>query len=486
MKATRQDAYDLFHRGTLALAEMERVGIRIDTKYLTKAIEETEKTIKANDDQIKDSKIFHKWKKRYGKKTNMDSNKQFVTMMCEEAGYKPKKEDYTEKGQIKGDEYSLRKLKHPFVKAYYAVKRYKKVLSTYLKGTQRELCGDRAHCFYNLAGGGTDYMTGGAKSYRGSCSMFNFQNWPIRNKTMGGLIRPMIIPSKDNLLVEVDYKILEVRTNCFYNKDRTLITYVTDESTDMHRDLSQQVFMISPKVYEKHSKLFKKTIRDCTKNKFTFPQFYGSIWFQCAPDMWEMMKKGQFKIGEEGKLIQEHLRDHGITKLGKCKPGIDPAEGTFAYHVRKIERDMWRNRFPEYAQWRKDFYQEYLENGYFDLLTGFRCEGYFKRNQVTNFPGQGVAFHCLLWDIIQITEEIKKRRMKARLVGQIHDSLIGDVPEDEVQEFLDICQDVMTKRIVKHWDWINVPMVIEVDASEENWFQKQPWNNKSGIWELAI
>lgn len=482
VKANRQDAYDLFHQGTLALADMEKTGIRIDTEYLDRTIGEVTAKISEAEIRIKDSKIWRNWKLRFGRKANLDSDKQLVPMLIAHAGYKPQEEDITEKGNVKSDETTLRKITHPFVEDYFTIKKLKKTVGTYLKGIRRETCNGRVHCSFNLAGGSDDSKKGGARSGRGSCSDPNLQNFPIRNKTQGKLIRTAIIPSEGNVGVEVDYKILEVRANCFYNKDRNLILDVTDQSRDMHRDLAMQLFMIDSKTYVKHSKYFKSTLRDCAKNKFTFPQFYGSVWFQCAPDIWDMMNKREFRMGESGELVRKHLMENGITKLGNCAAGEDPEAGTFGYHVKQIEKDLWHNRFPEYAQWRRNFYDEYLDRGYFDLLTGFRCSGYMRRNQVTNFPGQGTAFHCLLWDIIEINRILKDRRMKSRLVCQIHDSIIGDVRKKELQQFLDICWDVMTEKIRKYWRWINVPMVVEVDVFRNNWYEKAPWVNIGERW----
>ena len=55
------------------------------------------------------------------------------------------------------------------------------------------------------------------------------------------------------------------------------------------------------------------------------------------------------------------------------------------------------------------------------------------RKQVSNFPVQGSAFHCLLWCLIQIQKQFTRRKLRTRIIGQIHDSLILDIVSKEVE-----------------------------------------------------
>ena len=108
-------------------------------------------------------------------------------------------------------------------------------------------------------------------------------------------------------------------------------------------------------------------------------------------------------------------------------------------------------------------------------LTGFICQGYMKRNEIVNYPVQGVAFHCLLWSLIRLQKELKKRKMKTLIIGQIHDSMLNDVPDEELDEFLPLAQYIMVDELLKAWKWINVPIEIEAEVTpiEGNWYQKR-------------
>jgi hypothetical protein len=131
--------------------------------------------------------------------------------------------------------------------------------------------------------------------------------------------------------------------------------------------------------------------------------------------------------------------------------------------------------------------EDYRKNGYFRLITGFVVEGLYTKNQILNYLVQGPAFHCLLWCIIRIQKILRKRKMRSLIVSQVHDCVLGDVPEEETQEFLNLTKQVMTVDLPKAWPWIIVPLKAEVDCSpvfpEGNWWNKAPWHEiREGVW----
>lgn len=477
MKPTRKDAYEFFHRGTIALSRVEANGIRIDTDYLDRTIESTKTEIRTLEAGLKDSKVWKEWKKRFAGKANMNSVPQLGTVLN---GLGFHSSERTEKGgKEKWDESALDNVDLPFVKDYIAAKKLKRVVGTYLNGIRREVVDGLLHPSYNLAGGLDDDQKGGASSYRGSSSNPNFQNVPIRNPRMSKLIRPCFVARKGHLLAEVDFSTIEVRISACYNKDPVLIDYVKNSPPkDMHRDMACEIFLLKPE------QVTKKGTRDSAKNQFVFPQFYGSFYVDCAKAMWKSMERRSHVIEGSTRLVKDHLAEKGITERGLCDPDQRPRHGTFEAHLKKVEDKFWNDRFKVYTDWKRRWFTKYQNNGYFDLLTGFRCTGLYRRNQVINFPVQGCAFHCLLWSIMRLQEEIDRRGMKTKLVGQIHDCLLADVHESEVQEFLNLCKQVMTVDLVKHWSWIIVPLEIEVDLVPDgkSWLDKGQWIEKNGLW----
>ncbi len=107
------------------------------------------------------------------------------------------------------------------------------------------------------------------------------------------------------------------------------------------------------------------------------------------------------------------------------------------------------------------------------MKTGFRVSGVYGRNDVLNGAIQGSAFHCLLWSLIELVKWMRKKKLKSKVVGQIHDSLVMDVHKSEFDDVISKTVDVMTKDLLATWDWIIVPLEVEAECSETNWFEKK-------------
>jgi DNA polymerase-1 len=469
-------AYSLFHEGLLALGEMEHNGIKIDVKYLKRTIEQTNRKIKRLENELKTSKVWKIWKKKVNN-PNMWSPKQLGFVFFTLLKYKAKL--HTEKtGEASTKEEAFEDIDHPFVKKYFRIKKLKHIVSTYLLGTLREVCDEYLHPSYSLAGGSADDEgKGGALSFRSSCSSPNFQNYPIRIEEMAALIRPAFRARDDKnyQLVDTDFSQLEVRIAYSYTKDPVLKRYIEDPTTDMHRDAASMLFLCD-------GKYVSKPIRHVGKNRFVFPQFYGSYYTDCAKSIWGEINRQNFKLEGKNITVVKWLKKKGIRGLGKLEG--DPKPGTFEYQVRKVEDHFWNKQFKTYTEWKKKWWNLYLKRGWFPLKTGFICSGEYRRNQVLNFAIQGSAFHCLLWCIVKINKELKRRNMKSRIVGQIHDSILGDVHRKELQKYLHICNRVMTKDLPKHFKWITIKMEMEPDVAPVggSWHQKKPWELKDGKW----
>jgi len=217
-----------------------------------------------------------------------------------------------------------------------------------------------------------------------------------------------------------------------------------------------------------------KAIRYWGKSGFVFPQFYGDWYLSCAESMWKAITRQGLKL-RDGTTLKQHLSKKGIKKLGSLDPKVRPVKGTFIQHIKEVEHDFWHNRFKVYNQWKEDWYNLYLKNGKIETLTGFVIEGLHDRKQIINYPIQGVAFHVLLWSLIRIQKLLVKYKMKSLIIGQIHDSIVADVPKDERKTYLKIVNQVTTQDVIKHWPWINTPLEIEAESTPLNksWFEKE-------------
>jgi DNA polymerase I-like protein with 3'-5' exonuclease and polymerase domains len=139
-----------------------------------------------------------------------------------------------------------------------------------------------------------------------------------------------------------------------------------------------------------------------------------------------------------------------------------------------VEKNFWNERFPVYNQWRKDWYSAYTKKGHFQSLTGFNYTGAFRRNQVINLPVQGSASHLKLQALVNLQEELVRSKMDSRLILEIHDSVIGLVKDEEFDDYCQLMQEQMVRRVNQQFPWLAVPVKIEVEASPSggSWHEK--------------
>ena len=457
LKPVSPDGYWLFHYGSLELARVEANGIRIDVDYLKSALKRIEKKIKKKENKIKDGEVWQVWKKRFGLKSNLASHDQLATILFQEMEYKSDVKTATGKNKV--DESTLEGLDIPFVKDYLSLFKLKKAGTTYLKGILRQTEDGFLHPVFNL------HLV---KTFRSSSDSPNFQNMPVRNPIVSKIVRKCFIAREGYQFGEIDFGSIEVRVAACYHKDPTMIKYIEDPSTDMHRDMAMQIF----KLKEKH--VDNKTHRYSAKNKFVFPQFYGDYYVSCAKHLWEDIEKLGMK-GPDDEPLKEYLKYKSIYELGLCDPKEEPEANTFEHHLKKVENDFWNNRFKVYNQWKKDWWDRYQKKGMLSLLTGFEIRSILNRKEAINYPVQGAAFHCLLWSLIQLNRWLRSNKMKTMIIGQIHDSIVLDIYIPERDEVLGKAKEIMTKDILKHYSWIIVPFEVEAEISPEgtSWYDKQ-------------
>ncbi len=452
--ATTEDAMHLMHRGAIALAEVESNGIAVDTAYLKKATRQTNEKIADLESVREKTGVARTWRQLYRSKTNFESTEQLARVLYSEIGYTTDR--ITASGKFATDEKALSGIDDPFVKTHLEIKKLQKVVSTSFQGILREVVNGRIHCFYNLHT---------ARTYRSSSDSINFQNQYARDFELSRLVRMAFIASCGNQLIEADLSGAEVRQATCYHRDPTMIAYNLNPKKDMHRDMAKQIFFLPSDHFKGDNEKKSKPIRQTAKNAFVFASFYGDWHGSTAKGMWEQIEQYDLKTCE-GVPLKKWLRQHGIRELGSTDTKQQAGPGTFVEHIRKVDHDFWNNRFPVYNQWRNNWYEAYLRKGYFHTLTGFTCRGYMRRNEVINYPVQGSSFHCLLWSMIRVMDILKKRKMRSKIVGQIHDSMLGDVVPAERDEYLGIVHDVITRQLKNHYsDWMIVPMEVEADVS---------------------
>jgi hypothetical protein len=256
--------------------------------------------------------------------------------------------------------------------------------------------------------------------------------------------------------------------NCYHN-DPKMIQYITDPTTDMHRDMAMECYLLER---EEVSKI----TRYCAKNRYVFPQFYGSWWWECSKSLWDAIELYSLKTEKTGIDLRKHLKSKGIKSLGDCSKRDKPKSGTFQNHIREVEKSFWGTRFKIYADWKIDWWEQFCERGWFRYKTGFIGSGLLDRKQVCNYPVQGSAFHGELWCLIQLQNWLENAKLKSKIIAQIHDSILFVIHKKEVHDVFQKAKQVMTIDMLKHWPFINVPFEIEAEISPKggSWHEKKP------------
>lgn len=243
-----------------------------------------------------------------------------------------------------------------------------------------------------------------------------------------------------------------------------MVEYASNPELDIHRDMASECFKMPVDQVTKKPRFY-------AKNGFVFPVLYGSYYCNVARELWSAIESAKLTTAD-GVDIFKHLRRVGISSLGSCDSRDKPVKGTFEHHICKVEKDF-NEKFPTWSKRKEEWLKLYQKRGWFRTMTGFVCSGMFSRNELYNYPVQGPAFHCLLWSLTQLVKLIKKRNMATLVVGQIHDSILADVPEDELDEWLQLVKQVMTVDVRKYWPWIVTPLGVEAEVTRTNWFEKK-------------
>ena len=431
-------AYKLMHEGTLAFADMENNGIKIDVPYYKrqkKMIKEQISLLVLELDRTEEVKT---WRKVYKEKFNIDSNDQLKKILFNHLKIEPP--TLTAKGNPSVNAETLHLIKSPITKPLIKLRQLKKLKNTYIKNILKQTTKGFLHPFFNL-----HIVT----TYRSSSDSPNFQNMPIRDPYMGKIIRQGFIPREGGIIGGLDYAGIELSMAGCNSRDPQLIK----DFTTIHKEMAS-------KCYALPLEQVTKDVRYCGKNCFVFPQLYGSWWEQCASNLLSNVKSMKLKT-VDGISVKKHLKARGLGNTIK-----------FGNHVRQVEKEFW-GTYHVHKDWQEKWIGDYKKKGYIELLTGFKCGGIISKNQLLNYSNQGTAFHCLLWSIIQMNKWLKKHKMKSKIIGQIHDDMVMDIDKKEQEDVLSKAKEIMCIDIKKEWKWIITPLEVEGEFSDKNWFEKK-------------
>ena len=390
------------------LSEMEQNGAVLNSKILNAQSKDLSNRIK---------KIEKKAYGLAGDEFNLGSTKQLREIFFDKLGYRVIKK--TPGGQPSTDEKVLAELaeEYELPKILLEHRTLSKLKSTYTDKlpSQISISTGKVHTSFHQAVTTTGRL---------SSSDPNLQNIPIRTED-GRRIRQAFEPSKGHKFVSADYSQIELRVMAHMSKDEGLLTAFQD-GEDVHSKTASEVFNVDIDAVTIDLRRNAKAIN--------FGLIYGI---------------SAFGLGKQLN-INRNLAAEYMAMYFEKYPGVK-----------------------KYMETTKDFA---AENGYVETLFGRRL--YLRdinasnamRRQASeraaiNAPVQGTAADIMKIAMIKMHQLIKETNVEAKLILQVHDELILDTPNKEIDEVIGLVTESMMGAAS-----LDVPLEIDVGVGD-NWDQ---------------
>ena len=450
----------LYLPGAETMSNMSLNGIRIDIDQYEKSRTECLAEQRTLEAEIQKDPAVQQFKKLYGPVFSLSADDDVRKLVFDILGCTAKRTTAT--GLESVDREMLEEIDHPLAKMMLRWRKLEKITGTFISQYVREAADGYMHPDYNL------HI---ARSGRSSSSRPNQQNVPKRDKWSKAILRSGLYPKFGYRLTETDFGSQEIRVFTCHTKDPVLIDYLV-HGGDMHYDEAVHVFALNGR------EQVAKEHRNCMKMGWNFALLYGSYYRACANKMWEEIVMRGLRLldpnSEDGYgiTVKEHLANKGVRNLQD-----------FIEWCRLREKEFWE-KFNVTKAYRERAIALYRERGYVETLFGFRRSGYLSDNMVVNTPTQGSGFQCLLWVSNELRREIKQRKWRTYLCGQVHDSLLSGVHPEEFQEYTELQHYYMTQKIREVFDFLIVPLEAETDAGDvdQPWSSLKPLEKVNGVW----
>lgn len=387
------------------LASMEIEGVRVDTKVLDKMGENINKKL----DELT-SEIYN----YAGEEFNIQSPKQLGEILFEklEIPYpKKKKTSYSTAREI------LDKIVdyHPIVEKIIEHRTLNKIYTTYIVGIKNCVKEDgKLHTIY------TQTLT---RTGRLSSIEPNLQNIPIRYKE-GKEIRKAFIPEENSVFLSSDYSQIELRMFAHMSGEQNLID-AFKHHLDIHTKTAMDIYHVSKDEVTKNMRRDAKAVN--------FGIIYGISSFGLAEDLGVDIKTAK-------KFLDNYLETF---------PGIKN-------YMDKVIKDAYETGYVKTIMNRKRKIDELYNTNHMIKVQGERM--------ALNTPVQGSSADILKKAMIDIYNEFNRLNLKSKMILQVHDELIFNVKNDELEKVKEIVINFMENAYK-----LNVPLEVDVEIGK-NWY----------------
>ncbi|MEG4528979.1 DNA polymerase I [Microcoleus sp. D2_18a_D3] len=407
------------------LAEMEYCGIRIDSAYLQELSQQLEKSLK---------EIEEKTYQAAGRKFNLGSPKQLSEILLEKIPDEFEKKSRKTKTGYSTDAAVLDKLQgdHPIVDDLLEHRTLSKLKSTYVDALPQLVRADtgRVHTDFNQTATGTGRL---------SSSNPNLQNIPIRTE-FSRQIRKAFLPESGWLMVSADYSQIELRILAHLSQEPVLIE-AYQNNRDVHTVTAQLLFEkeeITP-----DERRFGKTIN--------FGVVYGMGAIKFGRSMGKTSKDGKefiAKFNARYSKVFEYLEK--VKKEAIALGYVTTILGRRRYLKFESESLLdLKGRNPQ------DIHSDRLKSVSRDDAQSLRA--------AANAPIQGSSADIIKLAMIEVHKILQN--YQARLLLQVHDELIFEVPPDEWEELQPKIRTAMENALP-----LSVPLIVDIHAGQ-NWME---------------
>ncbi|MEO0338186.1 MAG: DNA polymerase I [Bacteroidota bacterium] len=393
------------------LTAMEFEGVRLDAAFLEAYSSDLEKEILEIE-----QKIYDTAETRF----NIASPKQVGEVLFDKLGL-PYRWRKTKTGQYSTNEEKLTELSvdFPIVKDILRFRGLTKLKSTYVDALPKMINTKtgRIHTSYNQALAATGRL---------SSNNPNLQNIPIRTPE-GAKIRKAFIPRDENhVLLAADYSQIELRLIAEISGDAAMLE-AFQAGKDIHRATASKVFEVSYEEVTKEQRYRAKTVN--------FSIVYGA-------GATNLSRQLDIKRTEAKELIDQYFRQY---------------QGLQNY-MRSIVEEARQKGYVSTLLGRRRYIR--------DINSKSSLERSNAERVAVNTPVQGSAADLIKVAMINIQKDLTEGNYKTKMILQVHDELVFDVPKEE----LEIVKPMIEERMANAMPGLKVPILVGMDTGD-NWLE---------------
>tara|TARA_X000001036_G_scaffold172881_1_gene163488 strand:- start:973 stop:3699 length:2727 start_codon:yes stop_codon:yes gene_type:complete len=396
--------YDIEIPTMKVLIDMEYEGVNIDLSFFQKLSEEIGKSIESIS-----KNIFSYTETKF----NINSPKQLSEILFDQLNLKPIK-----KRSTSVDVLEELKSQHPIAEELLNYRHFSKLKNTYLDAIPNHINNrtSRVHSSFNQ----TIASTG-----RLSSTKPNLQNIPIRTEISREIRKGFIARDTNSYIFAADYSQVELRIMAHFSKEDQLI-HCFKNDIDVHTRTASNIFSVQPEDVNFNQRRTAKVVN--------FSIMYGAGPFRLSQELDISMKEAK-------KIIESYF-----------------------------------NTYPGIKTFMDDTLAKAREKGYVETLLGRRryADGLTSSNMniikaeeraCINMPIQGTAAELIKIAMINVNNSIKKSELNSKMILQIHDELLFEVPKKELE--------ILSKLVRKEMECaikLDIPLKVDCDYGK-NWFE---------------